>query len=74
MYKRQSSGRSTEVISQKISEAFDNAAQDIPTLKGKSLTAKELLFSDPVSYTHLDVYKRQAYGFYSDVLSSVLYV
>ena len=41
-----SSGRSTEVISQKISEAFDNAAQDIPTLKGKSLTAKELLFSD----------------------------
>ena len=41
-----SSGRSTEVISQKISEAFDNAAQDIPTLKGKSLNAKELLFSD----------------------------
>ncbi len=41
-----SSGRSTEVISQKISEAFDNAAQDIPTLKGKALSAKELLFSD----------------------------
>ena len=43
-----SSGRSTEVISQKISEAFDNAAQDIPTLKGKSLTAKELFVLRPL--------------------------
>lgn len=44
-----SSGRSTEAISKKISEAFDNAAQDIPTLKGKALNAKELIFSDVYS-------------------------
>lgn len=41
-----SSGRSTDVISKKVSEAFDAAAQDIPTLKGKSLKAKDLIFSD----------------------------
>lgn len=39
-------GRSTDVISEKISEAFDNAAQDIPSLSGNALNAKELLFSD----------------------------
>ncbi len=39
-------GRSTEEIAKKLSDAFDAAAQDIPTLKGNSISAKELIFSD----------------------------
>lgn len=37
-------GRSTDVIAKKVSIAFDNAAKDIPTLKGPALKAKDLLF------------------------------
>ncbi|MBQ8605245.1 MAG: DUF3810 family protein [Clostridia bacterium] len=39
------SGRSTQAITAKISQAFDNASKDIPTLKGSKLKSKELLFS-----------------------------
>lgn len=40
-----SKGSSIEAITAKVSEAFDNAAEDIPTLKGSALSSKELLFS-----------------------------
>ncbi len=39
------SGRSTDEIAKKVSKAFENAAQDIPTLKGNDLSAKQLIFS-----------------------------
>ena len=38
-------GRSTDEITKKVAEAFDNAAEDIPTLKGAKLNTKELQFS-----------------------------
>lgn len=46
-------GRSTDAIAEKVSEAFDNAAQDIPTLKGKHLKAKSLLLSSVYSSNHI---------------------
>ena len=39
------SGRSTEEITKKVAEAFENASQSISTLKGNTLSSKELLFS-----------------------------
>ncbi len=40
-----SSGRSIVAITKAVCTAFDNAAEDIPTLKGSTLTSKELVFS-----------------------------
>ncbi len=40
------SGRSTDVIAEKLSEAFDNAAEEIPELKGSAVVPKELLLVD----------------------------
>lgn len=40
-----SKGSSIEAITKKVAEAFDNAAEDIPTLKGSTLSSKELIFS-----------------------------
>ncbi len=41
----QQKGSAIEAITEKVCEAFEAASDDIPTLKGKKLKAKELLFS-----------------------------
>ena len=48
-----SKGRSTDAIAEKVSEAFDNAAVDIPTLKGRKLKAKSLLLTGLYSKSHI---------------------
>ncbi len=46
-------GNSTLVLAQKVADAFDAAAQDIPVLKGPSAKTKELLFG-PI-YTYMEI-------------------
>lgn len=43
--KYQQKGSASAAITEKVCEAFDAAAEDIPTLKGPKLKAKELLFT-----------------------------
>ncbi len=43
--KYQQKGDAIQTITEKVCEAFEAAAQDIPTLKGPKLKAKELLFT-----------------------------
>lgn len=46
-------GNSTLVLAQKVADAFDAAAKDIPALQGPSVKTKELLFG-PL-YTYMEV-------------------
>ena len=65
MYKRQEYGKALllgENITQDIPKAMDclEKAVRLGNLNAKRFLALEYISGEPVSYTHLDVYKRQA--------------